>query len=137
MQGLGPLPLPKAVFNENLLECHDKSSGVTFYFSARDTLADWHTQQQKRLGSRLSPQCYDFTYASPYSGSIDKNKEILREKLRLARCVFLSVFTQTCAHARSPRTRICVNVSAGAIEALDGARVRDTDVVVRNSPTRA
>ena len=30
-------------------------------------------------------QQYDFTFSSPYSGGIDKDREILREKLRLAR----------------------------------------------------
>ena len=30
-------------------------------------------------------QQYDFTYSSPYFGGIEKDREVLREKLRLAR----------------------------------------------------
>lgn len=110
VQGLGPLPLPKAVFNNNLLECHDKTSDITFYFSGHDTasLTDWH----KEMGPRLGPQCYDFTYDSLYSGSIDKNKEILREKLRLA-CVSLCVahdLTHTHTSPRNHKQHVCASM---------------------------
>lgn len=87
---------------------------VTLLFTARDALESWHTQQQNRMGFRLrydspsllysflfspsftkqahlSPQHYDYTYSSPYSGTIRKDKEILREKLRLARYTNISL----------------------------------------------
>ena len=72
--GLGPLPLPQKVFPENVLACHHRESGLTLSFTTRDTLSAWLRQQQARLGAMLSPDKFDWTYGSPYSGSIDINR---------------------------------------------------------------
>ena len=58
---------------------------MTLFFTAYDVLAAWHKTQQSRLGSKFGAGNFDVTYASDYAGSIAKDREILREKLRLAR----------------------------------------------------
>jgi len=63
MEGVGEIPFPQVVLsdsllqcNDILLQCHHKDAGVRLLLTGRDTLAAWHTQQHRRLGSRLGPQ---------------------------------------------------------------------------------
>ncbi len=104
--GLDDIPLPESVFADNVLELANPKLGIRIEFKAKDALASWQQNQDaQRLKGKLSKSEHDWTYSSPYSGSIAVDKAVLREKLRLARRIEAPEFGVPVSQRKAKRAR--------------------------------